>query len=516
MPKGAKGEIPFGSGSSTHHTAGTGGVRRLACWWLLVAGFASVILADFAAWSSPFTDHRLMPLFEMRDRIPVYTDPNRGPMLSTLYPPLSVLLYAPVALFHSPAGFFLAGLLAQIFTLSPLLFLLRLSVAEPRRNRAFHMLVVSAGFILWCNFSDIMSTLWLVHADAPALCLTAVGLLFFIAFTRSGRRRELILAAVFASLAPWAKQTVIPVVLILPVCLALRREWRSFGLYALVAAASESVCLFVAARAFGFKELFEWLILIPARHPWTTVWSTALDDANRILLRENAVALTILAAMVVVEARAPEPGQRLRYLLSRPWVIFGMAGLFLWPVSMLGYVKIGGANNTLLFSTYFFDCAVAALLFETLQNAPLNPGGMRAVRVVVAVFLALLSVRAAITAAKSVLRPKRFAASGNADAYAVSLRHPGMVYFPWHPLSVYLAEGRLYHFELGICDRIAAGIEIDPENFAAHVPRKMRYVAYKGTVPACALRFLPDFTKVVDFPELPPGWVVLARPGTAR
>ena len=67
----------------------------------------------------------------------------------------------------------------------------------------------------------------------------------------------------------------------------------------------------------------------------------------------------------------------------------------------------------------------------------------------------------AVTIGKSVLRPIRFLASANEEAYRFSRQWPGQVYFPWHPLSVYLAEGKLYHFELGICDRIAAGIPMD-------------------------------------------------------
>lgn len=43
------------------------------------------------------------------------------------------------------------------------------------------------------------------------------------------------------------------------------------------------------------------------------------------------------------------------------------------------------------------------------------------------------------------------------EAYNFSRKWPGEVFFPWYPLSVYLAEGHVYNFELGVWDRKLTG-----------------------------------------------------------
>ena len=82
--------------------AGVGSVLAVFC-------AASVVLGCFAAVSDIFTDHNLMPLFMFRDSGRIYLEPNRGPMLTTIYSPLSCLLYAPAVLFHSPRTVFFAA-----------------------------------------------------------------------------------------------------------------------------------------------------------------------------------------------------------------------------------------------------------------------------------------------------------------------------------------------------------------------------------------------------------------------
>ena len=155
-----------------------------------------------------------MPLFMMRDHLRVYLPPNDGPMLSTLYPPLSVLMYAPAAIFHSPrTAFFVAGLLSQLFCFVPLFIALRVASERTSLSR-FHVLVTGTAFVLLCNLSEIMGTVYLVHADPPAICLAALAFVCLIAFIRSGRQHILVLAAVLASLAPWAKQTAVPVLIL--------------------------------------------------------------------------------------------------------------------------------------------------------------------------------------------------------------------------------------------------------------------------------------------------------------
>ena len=481
-------------------------IRTAGLFLLVMLCSASVILACFGAVTDSFTDHRLMPLFEMRDHLPVYTPPNQGPMLSTLYPPLSVLAYAPVALFHTPLPtFFFAGLLAQIFCFTPLVGGLLLSSRGGAQSKAATLLV-GAAFLLWCNVSDVMNKLYLVHADDPAFLLIGSGLLLYVLHIRLKRPVLLAASAACCSLAPWAKQNAFLAIMVVPLILAVRKDSRGFALYAVTFLCMEGILLAVAHQAFDLKMLLQWLIRIPARQPWRGTAASVLEDSNKYLLHENLVAMTILGTgLLLLHAE----GGRLRDWLSRPWAIFTLAGLLSWPVSVVAYVKVGGGVNSLLYSTYFINLGLALFAFEAMTD-PVKPERARNALRAAVVLVALLSVPTTIATAKSVLEPSRLLNSVSLKAYEFSSRYPGEVYFPWQPLSVYFAEGKVYHFELGVCDRIAAGIAIDEVNFHRYLPPAMKYVAYRGPVPSCTLELLPEFRKPVELPELP-GWVVYSR-----
>ncbi len=156
------------------------------------------------------------------------------------------------------------------------------------------MLLVSGIFVLWSNLSSVMATGHLLPADGPAIFLSAVGIVGLGEFIRSGRWRFLVLSAVSCGLAPWAKQTALPILLIPPVFLLLERRVRPFLYYLGTVVVLEGVAAWAAVQVFGANPLFVWLIAIPSSHPWKSVWSTVLDNATRELLRENLPCLTIL------------------------------------------------------------------------------------------------------------------------------------------------------------------------------------------------------------------------------
>jgi hypothetical protein len=129
------------------------------------------------------------------------------------------------------------------------------------------------------------------------------------------------------------------------------------------------------------------------------------------------------------------------------------------------------------------------------------------VRIALVSFTCLVAVPVATGLAKDIAVPSRLRSSADAEAFEYCERHPGKVYFPWQPLAAYLAERRVYHFELGIEDRIAAGVRIDQRNFDVYVPAAMQFVAYKGTPAPSAFQLLKIQGNAVPNRELP-GWLV--------
>ena len=57
-------------------------------------------------------------------------------------------------------------------------------------------------------------------------------------------------------------------------------------------------------------------------------------------------------------------------------------------------------------------------------------------------------------------------------------QHPGRTYFPYNPLAVLLAEGKLTHFDHALWDRELAGFPVSAEQFAAGLPSGYELVAY--------------------------------------
>ena len=142
------------------------------------------------------------------------------------------------------------------------------------------------------------------------------------------------------------------------------KGFRIFAIYAAALICAEGALLTATHWVFGLRLLFLWIVEIPSRHPWRSVWSTVLDGANRMLLRENLAALTVLVTAVALRA-AVRSGRNLpatpRSLLERPWALFALAGLLFWPMSMPGYAKVGSSISSLSYSTWFFNVGLALL-----------------------------------------------------------------------------------------------------------------------------------------------------------
>jgi hypothetical protein len=95
-------------------------------------------------------------------------------------------------------------------------------------------------------------------------------------------------------------------------------------------------------------------------------------------------------------------------------------------------------------------------------------------------------------------------------AYQYSKSHPGEAYFPWQPLSVLLAEGRLYHLgeQLFYEDHLGMPLR-KPAQYLAHLPAEAEFIAVRPFgAPASVLPMLfPDVQSGGEVDGLP-GWQV--------
>lgn len=88
--------------------------------------------------------------------------------------------------------------------------------------------------------------------------------------------------------------------------------------------------------------------------------------------------------------------------------------------------------------------------------------------------------------------------------------HPGQVYFPWYPLSEVLAEGRLYHSENGVGNRIMAGYTPRDGAWRNYIPPHFTLVAYYPPQKMETPSLFAQFRQRAAIPGLE-GWTVYER-----
>jgi hypothetical protein len=88
-------------------------------------------------------------------------------------------------------------------------------------------------------------------------------------------------------------------------------------------------------------------------------------------------------------------------------------------------------------------------------------------------------------------------------AYQLELMSPGVVYFPWNPLPVWLVEKKLYHFEWGFVDRVDAHLPPSRQQVMEHVPAHIQYVAIPQNWTRNCLQFLPEFNVPLGSSRIP-------------
>ncbi|MBX6315951.1 MAG: hypothetical protein IRY99_24010, partial [Isosphaeraceae bacterium] len=158
---------------------------------------------------------------------------------------------------------------------------------------------------------------------------------------------------------------------------------------------------------------------------------------------------------------------------GRAWSLPVLVGLALVPLSVLGRVKKGGDLNSFSPTLYPLLLACAARLVRLASS----DGPVGAIwRRLIAAALAGLTVLGVPQALKEVklygtLRPAR-------AEYDFLRAHPGVVFFPWHPLAHLAAEGRPTHHLHSAHERGVAGFLVENRHLTKYIPENCRYVCF--------------------------------------
>ena len=442
---------------------------------------------------------RLAPLVSLRFGYHLYYGAGDGPVLNTIYAPLSYLIYAPICLANDPmVGIVAASLIGVLCFFGPVLLLF-----GARRDAWSAAAGIVFALLAYLLPSLRMSLEGTSH-DCPALGL---GLAACVALylDPACRRRTLIVSALCAVLAVWTKQVMAPLLLSLPLWTGLMHGWRRGAAHAAWIVAVAVPVSAILALAIGPREMFFNILTLPSRHPWNGDFPGQVAVAF-YFYRECFVLGIFLIVMAGLKQGETAASCGLRDWLHRnPWSLFALVAVLNVPTALLGRIKVGGSVNNFSLTTYFLLVAAVTLV----RDRAATPGGIGTLARRLLTASALGLVLLTVPQQAYFFRDYAGLQETREEQIVRYLRqHPGEAYFPWNPLPHLLTEGRLYHFAYGLFDRDLGGFRVTPEHLMRFVPADCRYVCFPGgrrqhRPPACLESWLREFPRRVDIPELP-------------
>jgi hypothetical protein len=502
----------------------------------------SVVHGALFYWNPP----RLATAFGLTHGYHLYAGRDAGPVLNTLYAPMSTLAYMPVTFARTTFGATVIGaVIGGLFFFVPVavtLFARRVGGSRLRSLHAFcffTMLALSSQSLKGSAFFQPIDPIGFGFACAACAMLAAY-------VTNGAGTVRLTLSAAFAVLAVWSKQTMAPLILALPAFVLLslgRKHLLRYVMHLALWGIGLSV-LFVLA--FGLRDMVFNMFVLPSHHPFRSDRYPFIYLVSMVRdCREWPIALLLLGTAIACSAtRARE------WLRAHPWTLFVWVAISMLPTSYLGFMKEGGRSNSMSAHTYFLAIAGALCLLgapsfplaestRTDADAPLARWLWRVTLIVagtafagfmllgtsgeplrttllwICLWLVLLLLAASLIvpagralalqsagALTAVFLTFGFAAEvapfslGQLEidraswrgpvigAFDFASHHRDEVYFPYDPLSTLLTDGKLYHFDYGLFDRRLAGFEVSEDVFRAHLPSHMRYVMYPRWVAA--------------------------------
>ncbi len=512
---------------------------RLATWELLdrlmaastpvvVLILSALFLREFV--SSPFRDQNsplLTPTFALVQGYQIYYGPDSGPALGTPYGPVNSLSYLPATIASSPTiAIIIAGLMAITFYFLPIFWL---HVGEYWKN-SHELKIACYVFLLFCFFTINSSALkgpaFMIHADAPARGLSAAACAVLYYRKRKDSIASLLLSSVLAVLAVWTKQVTVPLLVALPTYILLADGLRCAVRYILCTFVSGSLISALLLILFNAKAVLFNMFTVPIHTPWIGIGSGAVKAwslqglVSLIFVAQNLLdrmlGLWVLVALYIgyqLLLSADHKTTIREWLNQNRWFMLVIVSLYMMPISLLQLVKIGGHNNAYGYVIYFLLAATnLALIKAATESTSLYS---QFAQTIAKLFVFLMVIGIALIQIPSIapifVRLPKLGENPQEVAYSYAKKHPGEAYFPWNPLSTFMAEGKLYHWSYKIYELEEANFKISDERFRQYIPANTKFVAFSSRlVLENTLRYLPDFSKQVTVDELP-GWIVYAR-----
>ena len=312
----------------------------------------------------------------------------------------------------------------------------------------------------------------------------------------------------------WCKQPAAPIFVALLAWIWVT-EGRRAGVRGIAAFSSVGVLLTAGLLiAFGVQDLVFNMFIVPNAVPWdlngTNRWGALWVEFGELVRKGRPFVLMIVVGVILTAPRVPTVSGVRSWLRGRSWVLLTLIGMAMIPTSLLGAVKAGGGSNSFSFMTYFLSVAGTTVLVDAARC----PNSLRS-RIAKGTLIALgVGLAAHLSSDTSVFdrgweRFRQLDENPQQVAHNFLVVHPGTAYFPWNPLAHLMVEGKLYHMEYGVNERTISGLRMSTEQFRAHIPSRMRVLAFQADRQSEWTRrdYLTEFDRRVDVDGLP-GWIV--------
>lgn len=478
----------------------------------LIAGAFMWRLLQSPAWS--YNGTRLAPSFALKMGHRLYYLPGEGPALSTVYGPMTALIYLPTTLARTPNWAVLIGSAITMFICVTPLLLLTKGVSG-RSTTGLGRVVAFIMALLLIQYSEPLRYSCInVHADGPSLAFGGMACVFLL--RGDGRWLSMLAAAACAVLSVWSKQIAVPIFLGLTLFVYLgdgREKLFRFMLCCAICSVAMSVMFFAA---FGPQEV--WFNLVTTQG---NITASSADLARGYIQSARALlghgALVIIAVlMTVIHALMSGDLRRdnvRRWINANPWTLPVLLGISSAPIAILARIKMGGDVNSFSFALYYLTAGTAMIVAGLF---PVQASRRHASTSVALVFSTIVLLTGII--GPTVLGiPQAVRALSNTEqqvAYDYIRRNPGKGFFLWFPLAHMLGEDRVYHTAWGLAEREGAGYRLTNKQIQAFVPPRMEFVAYGNEGPELGsvdlIKYTPEYVLPTKLEELR-DWAILTK-----
>lgn len=464
---------------------------------------------------------RLAAVMGLKFGYRLYYGVGEGPILNTIYGPLSYYPYLPTLALDNPTDAIFAGqIISALLYVIPWIFLSAASAEGlPRKFMGLLVAGLPAVLMVTLKTQGLRYSAVNIHSDAPALFFVGMSLILVGEARAKAGTGTLVTAAALAASGLWAKQTTVMAPLAVTAYLWLNRRYRE-GLMFLAGVGFFGALLGACfAGVHGYRELELNLFRIPGGHPWRESY---FSGARYLLGLPLVWALAGCAAFRLVSTglQVRDGKGRWSHELESPWILYGMAAVAAFPVSVLGYVKDGGWDNSASPFLYSGMLMAHAIARQSLADEPERPWSARTVRTVIAAFTLICFATGYFLGWREVRdrwRIRMF--NPNQLAFDQIRSDPRIIYYPTLPLAALMAQGKLYHFSRAVQERELAGIEIGASEIERWTPEKPELISLILKTPrprerVYMMKFFPNHTEQLN--DVPfKGWTSYREAGAA-